>query len=81
MSEEIDDSLDTPAVDEVNFWQPSPDNPFRALQKGELFLFKLPRTNRTGLIEEEVRLISGASNPLGSFLIHHEPSPSEFDLS
>ncbi len=37
-----------PGVDEVNFWQPSPDNPFRAIQKGELFLFKLPRSPRTG---------------------------------
>jgi putative restriction endonuclease len=27
--------------DEVNFWQPSGTNQFRALQAGELFLFKL----------------------------------------
>lgn len=31
-----------PAVDEVNFWQPSP-RPFRALSQGEPFLFKLHR--------------------------------------
>lgn len=28
-------------VDEVNFWQPSADFPFKALMQGELFLFKL----------------------------------------
>jgi putative restriction endonuclease len=28
-------------LEEVNFWQPSPDNAFRALMPGELFLFKL----------------------------------------
>jgi len=28
-------------LDEVNFWQPSPDSSFKALQPGELFLFKL----------------------------------------
>jgi putative restriction endonuclease len=30
-----------PDIDEVNFWQPSGGVPFRALQPGELFLFKL----------------------------------------
>jgi putative restriction endonuclease len=30
-----------PSVDEVNFWRPSPDAPFKALQAGELLLFKL----------------------------------------
>jgi len=30
-----------PDCDEVNFWQPSPATPFRALKPGELFLFKL----------------------------------------
>lgn len=30
-----------PALDEVNFWQPSGSRLFRALQPGELFLFKL----------------------------------------
>ncbi len=32
-------SLDS--VDEVNFWQPSGNSKFRALEQGELFLFKL----------------------------------------
>jgi putative restriction endonuclease len=36
-----------PSVDEVNFWQPSPVNQFRALQKGDLYLFKLHRSPRT----------------------------------
>ncbi len=30
-----------PHVEEVNFWRPSPDMPFKALQPGEPFLFKL----------------------------------------
>ena len=30
-----------PRVDEVNFWRPSSEAPFKALQAGELFLFKL----------------------------------------
>jgi putative restriction endonuclease len=30
-----------PAVDEVNFWQPSGSSHFRALSPGEIFLFKL----------------------------------------
>ncbi|HLA81041.1 MAG TPA: HNH endonuclease [Thermoleophilia bacterium] len=30
-------------VDEVNFWQPSPDVTFQALDPGQLFLFKLHR--------------------------------------
>ncbi len=42
------DSLRTlPGVDEVNFWQPSPNAEFRALDKGDLFLFKLHRSKRT----------------------------------
>ncbi|MEN6447987.1 MAG: HNH endonuclease, partial [Syntrophaceae bacterium] len=28
-------------IDEVNFWQPSGDTSFKALEPGELFLFKL----------------------------------------
>lgn len=31
----------TPGIDEVNFWQPSAEHAFQALQQGELFLFKL----------------------------------------
>ncbi|MDH4219303.1 MAG: HNH endonuclease [Candidatus Aminicenantes bacterium] len=34
-----------PSPDEVNFWQPSGRNTFRALQPGELFLFKLHSPN------------------------------------
>ena len=30
-----------PAIDEVNFWQPSGSSQFRALAPGEVFLFKL----------------------------------------
>src|SRR5215831_21393535 len=30
-----------PVVEEVNFWRPSPDATFKALQPGEPFLFKL----------------------------------------
>ena len=30
-----------PQLDEVNFWQPSGKQQFRALAPGELFLFKL----------------------------------------
>jgi len=30
-----------PDCDEVNFWQPSPSNPFKALNPGDPFLFKL----------------------------------------
>jgi putative restriction endonuclease len=37
-----------PAIDEVNFWQPSPNAEFRAICPGELFLFKLHRSERTG---------------------------------
>jgi putative restriction endonuclease len=36
------------SVEEVNFWQPSPGNPFKALQKGDLFLFKLHKSPKTG---------------------------------
>ena len=32
---------DEPDIDEVNFWQPSGQRSFRALEPGELFLFKL----------------------------------------
>ncbi len=34
-----------PSPDEVNFWQPSGKSTFRALQPGELFLFKLHSPN------------------------------------
>jgi putative restriction endonuclease len=36
-----------PQIDEVNFWQPSPSAEFRALSKGDLFLFKPHRSART----------------------------------
>jgi len=36
-----------PGVDEVNFWQPSPNAEFRALGKGDMFLFKLHKSPRT----------------------------------
>ena len=36
-----------PGIDEVNFWQPSPNAEFRALGKGDIFLFKLHRSERT----------------------------------
>jgi putative restriction endonuclease len=36
-----------PGVDEVNFWQPYPETNFRAISKGDLFLFKLHRSHRT----------------------------------
>lgn len=36
-----------PGIDEVNFWQPSPNAEFRALKQGDLFLFKLHRSKRT----------------------------------
>ena len=40
------DSLSSlPTIDEVNFWQPSGKTTFRALQLGELFLFKLHSPN------------------------------------
>ena len=35
----------SPHPDEVNFWQPSGKTTFRALQRGELFLFKLHSPN------------------------------------
>jgi len=35
----------SPSPDEVNFWQPSGKTTFRALQPGELFLFKLHSPN------------------------------------
>lgn len=31
----------TPGIEEVNFWQPGGNRPFRLLSEGELFLFKL----------------------------------------
>jgi len=34
-------------IDEVNFWQPSSSASFRAIGKGDLFLFKLHRSQRT----------------------------------
>jgi len=35
------------SIDEVNFWQPSPNNDFCAINKGDIFLFKLHRSERT----------------------------------
>lgn len=34
-------------LDEVNFWQPSPDSQFRTIGPGDLFLFKLHRSDQT----------------------------------
>src|SRR4051812_38988 len=34
-----------PEIVEVNFWQPKGDRPFRALSRGDLFLFKLHSPN------------------------------------
>src|SRR5436305_6396707 len=34
-----------PEVEEVNFWRPSPDASFKALDPGELLLFKLKSPN------------------------------------
>ena len=42
-----DPACPTEPLDEVNFWQPSPDSQFRAIRPGDLFLFKLHRTART----------------------------------
>jgi putative restriction endonuclease len=36
-----------PGLDEVNFWQPSPNAEFRAIGKGDVFLFKLHKSRRT----------------------------------
>jgi putative restriction endonuclease len=36
-----------PGIDEVNFWQPSANVEFHALSKGDIFLFKLHRSERT----------------------------------
>jgi putative restriction endonuclease len=36
-----------PAIDEVNFWQPGGSRRFRALEPGELFLFKLHAPRRS----------------------------------
>jgi putative restriction endonuclease len=47
-----DPSCPSESLDEVNFWQPSPDSQFRAIRPGDLFLFKLhrgPRPTRTAL--------------------------------
>jgi putative restriction endonuclease len=43
-------------VEEVNFWRPSPDKPFKVLQPGELLLFKLhsPRNRIAGSLLHEV---------------------------
>jgi putative restriction endonuclease len=35
-------------IEEVNFWQPSPNAVFHAIGRGDLFLFKLHRSERTG---------------------------------
>ncbi len=34
-----------PSIEEVNFWQPSGNQLFKALKPGELFLFKLHSPN------------------------------------
>jgi len=39
---------DSPGLDEVNFWQPSPAAQFRAIGEGDLFLFKLHRQQASG---------------------------------
>ena len=44
-----------PGVDEVNFWQPSSETNFRAIGKGDIFLFKLHR----GSITRNRDLIAG----------------------
>jgi putative restriction endonuclease len=36
-----------PFLDEVNFWQPTACSEFRSLERGDLFLFKLHRNERT----------------------------------
>ena len=36
-----------PGIDEVNFWQPSSRDSFRAIGKGDMFLFKLHRGEKT----------------------------------
>lgn len=36
-----------PELDEVNFWQPSANKQFKALRKGDIFLFKLHKSPRT----------------------------------
>jgi putative restriction endonuclease len=37
-----------PNIDEVNFWQPSADSRLKSLKAGDLFLFKLHRSEKTG---------------------------------
>jgi len=39
---------DSPGLDEVNFWQPSPAAQFRAIGEGDLFLFKPHRQQASG---------------------------------
>jgi hypothetical protein len=54
------------SVEEVNFWRPSPDMPFRSLQPGEPLLFKLhaPRNFIAGSLLHEVPSTSHyAGNP------------------
>lgn len=51
----FDDLRSLTGVDEVNFWQPSPNAEFRALNKGDIFLFKLHKSSRT----RDLDLIAG----------------------
>ncbi len=37
-----------PGLDEVNFWQPSHNAEFKAISSGDIFLFKLHKSGRTG---------------------------------
>lgn len=56
-----------PGIDEVNFWQPSPNAEFRALEKGDLFLFKLhrgPRTRNRDLIAGGGVFVSYSTFPI-----------------
>ena len=50
-----------PALDEVNFWQPSGSRAFRMLQPGEPFLFKL---------HSPMNFVGG-----GGFLARYSPLP------
>ncbi len=53
-----------PDLDEVNFWKPSAGQPFRALQPGELFLFKL-RYPENAIVG-------------GGYFVHYSEAPSRF---
>lgn len=56
----------SPAIDEVNFWQPSPEGGFGAIPEGAPFLFKLHRRVTGGR-----DLIAG-----GGFFAHYSRLPS-----